>query len=49
MKAQEAQQVQYAVSDLEALRDFDPPREAHRPKLDRAIERLLKLLSKVSR
>jgi len=49
MKKWECSQVEYAISDLEALRDFNPPEEVHKPKLDRVIDRLYKLLSKVSK
>ena len=45
----ESQQIQYAVADLEALREFSPPLDPHKPKLDRAIDRLQRMLSRVNK
>jgi len=44
MTKYESQQVQYVVADLEALREFNPPLDLHKPKLDRAIDRLARML-----
>jgi hypothetical protein len=46
MTKPEGQQITYAIADLEALREFSPPLDPHKPKLDRAIDRLNRMLKK---
>lgn len=46
MTKYEDQQVTHAITDLEFLREFSPPLDPHKPKLDRAIDRLNRLLKK---
>lgn len=44
MTQYDSRQVAAAVSDLEALREFSPPPDPHKLKLDRVIDRLQRLL-----